>query len=326
MLEPDSKSSIIFSAMHWSELVFGVIASIGLFIHSLEHFSVKIKNRAGERIKKNINRFSSNRIAGLFMGMVATAIIQSSSAVISIVVSFVDSQVLRFSNTLPILLGANIGTTFTAWIVSLDIAYLGMILVSIGFILGYFPDKLKFYSKPLFYLGLILFSLNLIGGALEPLKDSETTKEFLMYASNPFIGILVGMVITALTQSSSVTVGLAVILASQGILDLNSAIGILVGANLGTTSTAFIATIKLDKTAKKTALLNLLVNTFGVLLYLPLYKVFSDFIASIDVSIGFQVAYAHLIFNVSLAVLLIPFTTRVTRFVDANFWKSSRLT
>ncbi|MEX1000845.1 MAG: Na/Pi symporter [Crocinitomicaceae bacterium] len=309
--------------MHWSELIFGVIASIGLFIHSLEHFSAKLKDRAGNRIKASVNKFSSNRISGLILGIAATAIIQSSSAVISIVVSFVDSEVLSFANTLPIILGANIGTTLTAWLVSMDIAYLGIILVSIGFILGYFPGKMKFYSKPIFYLGLILFSLKLIGGTLEPLNTSETTKEFLMYASNPFLGVLLGMIISTITQSSSVTVGLAIILAGQGILDLNSAIGILVGANLGTTSTAFIAAIKLNQVAQKTALLNLLVNIFGVLIYLPLHKIYSEMIASIDASIAIQVAYAHLIFNVSLAILLLPFSKSVTKFVDSHFWKSS---
>ena len=302
--------------MEWLELLIGAIASIGLFIHSLEHFSTKIKSRADSKLKNLIKTLSNNKYKGLLLGFGATAIIQSSSAVISIVVSFVDSGVIGFGSSLPILLGANIGTTVTAWLVSFDIAYLGMILISIGFIGSYFPEKIKMFTKPIFYLGLILFSLELISHALTPLKDSPETIEFLKYAANPFVGILLGMILTALTQSSSVAIGLAIILADQGVLDLNSAIGILVGSNLGTTSTAFIAALKMSKAAKRTALLNLAFNSFGVLIYLPLYKVFADFIANINAPIAMQVAYAHLIFNIAIAAILMPFMGKISSFLE----------
>jgi phosphate:Na+ symporter len=307
--------------MQWTEILFGALASIGLFVHSLEHFSAKIEKRADASLKSLIKRISDNKYKGLFLGFAATAIIQSSSAVISIVVSFVDSGVISFGSSLPILLGANIGTTVTAWLVSFDIAYLGMILLSIGFITSYFPEKIKFYSKPVFYLGLILFSLELIGFALEPLKNSPETIEFLKYAANPFIGILLGMILTALTQSSSVAIGLAIILADQGVLDLNSAIGILVGSNLGTTSTAFIASMKMGKIAKRTALLNLAINSFGVIVYLPFYSLYADMIDSINAPIAMQVAYAHLIFNVGIALLLMPFMKNIVKWIEEYFRK-----
>lgn len=299
--------------MHWTQFLFGALASIGLFVHSLDHFSNKLKKRANDRLKKMIHAISGNKFKGLLLGFLATAVIQSSSAAISILVSFVDSGIIAFGNTLPILLGANIGTTVTAWLVSLDIQYLAVVLISIGFILSYFPEKIRFYSKPIFYLGLILFSLELIGTALEPLKSSQETIAFLKYAANPFIGVLLGMFITAITQSSSVTIGLAIILADQGVLELESAIAILVGSNLGTTTTAFIAALKLNKTAKKTALLNLLINAFGVLLYLPFYKLFDRAIGSIDTNIAMQVAYAHLIFNLVIAIILLPFSSWITK-------------
>ena len=301
------------------EITISIIAAIALFVHSLDHFSAKLEKRAGDRLRKTITRMSDNKYKAFSLGFVATAVIQSSSAVLSIAVSFVDSGLISFESSLPIILGSNLGTTVTAWLVSLNIEFLGSALVVIGFILSYFPEKIKLYSSPIFYLGLILFSLNLIGENLAPIKESTEIIELLSYASNPFIGILLGMIITALTQSSSVTIGLAIILCDQGVMDLDSAIGIIVGSNLGTTSTAFIASTKLGAIAKRTAMVNLLFNSFGVLVYLPFYKLFYNLVTSFDVPVAMQAAYAHLIFNLVIALLLMPFIRIIVLKLD-TYW------
>lgn len=259
---------------------------------------------------------SNSRLKGFLLGIIATAIIQSSSAVISIVVSFVDTGVVSFTGSLPILLGSNLGTTITAWIVTLDIDFLGAVLIAIGFILSYFPERVRFLSKPIFYLGLILFSLQLLSSNLEPIKNSEAVVQFLAYSSHPYMGILLGLVVTAITQSSSVTVGLAIILSSQQVIQLDSAIGIIVGTNIGTTSTAFIASAKMCSIAKKTALVNFFFNVFGALLYLPLFTPFNNMIKAINVEPAFQVALAHLIFNLALVAILLPFTSMLGNFFN----------
>ncbi|WP_330441987.1 Na/Pi cotransporter family protein [Flavobacterium sp. C4GT6] len=292
--------------LNWLKILISVIAAIGLFTHSLEGFSDTLKSEANSKIKSLLTTLSHSKIKAFLLGFVGTALIQSSSAVISIVVSFVDSGVLLFESSLPILLGSNLGTTVTAWLVSFQMEALGIILLALGFVMGYFPERIKLYSKPVFYMGLILFSLELISMNLTPIKDSPDLVDFLGYASNPFIGILYGILITAICQSSSVTVGLTIILCSQNILGLDSAIGIIVGSNIGTTTTAFIASLKLGKVAKQTALANLAFNAIGVVIYLPFYKLFENLILSISSNITYQAALAHLIFNLIIAIVLLP--------------------
>ncbi|TNE75255.1 MAG: Na/Pi cotransporter family protein [Bacteroidetes bacterium] len=299
--------------MSWYEVLISVIATIALFVHSLDHFSTNLKKRANGRIMKRFENVSDSRIKGFLLGMLATALIQSSSAVISIIVSFVDSGFISFTGSLPMLLGSNLGTTVTAWLVTLDIDFLGTVLIVIGFIVGYFPERIRIFSKPVFYLGLILFSLQLLGDNLQPLKDSESIIHFLTYAAHPISGLLLGLLVTAITQSSSVTVGLSIILASQHVINLDSAIGIIVGSNIGTTSTAFIASIKMGRAAKRTALVNFLFNLFGALLYLPLYIPFNNFIKGLDADIAVKVALAHLFFNIGITAIILPLTHTIGR-------------
>lgn len=305
----------------WSILI-SIIAAIGLFTHSLESFSNNLKEQANDKMQSAIKRFTGSKLKGLFTGFIGTGIIQSSSAVVAITVSFVDSGVISFHNSLPILLGSNLGTTITAWLVSFKIEALGISLLALGFVLGYFKGRLLLISKPIFYLGLILFSLDMIGQFLEPIKNSEELIYYLGYASRPIIGVLLGALVTAICQSSSVTIGLTIILCSQQILGLDAAIAIIVGSNVGTTSTAFIAAMKLDKTAKQTALANLIFNVIGVLIYLPLSKLYANLIDSFNVAIAYEVALAHLVFNVIITILILPFTKQFGRLIERRLIKA----
>lgn len=293
------------------DIFISILAAVGLFSHSLESFSDNLKKTADSKFNSYISRWSGTKLGGLLMGFSGTALIQSSSAIVAITISMVDSGVITFANSLPILLGSNLGTTTTAWLVSFDAEGIGMIFLALGFVMGLMKGKIKALGKSLFYMGLILFSLDLISDNLQPVKDSPRIIEFLQMASNPIIGILLGFVVTAISQSSSVTIGLAVMLAGQGIIDLESGIAIVVGANLGTTSTAFLAAMKLGETAKKTAQANLYFNSVGVLLFLPFSGVFSRAIGNLEMDIAFQVATAHLLFNLIITVVILPFTKQV---------------
>ncbi len=304
--------------MQWYEISISIIAMIALFVHSMDHFANNLKKRAKGRMNGLFTSVSNNRYKGFLFGFIATGIVQSSSVVTSILVSFVDTGLISFSGSLPILLGSNLGTTVTAWLVTLDINFLGTVLIVIGFIVGYFPERIRLFSKPLFYLGLILFSLQLLDQSLNPLKDSEKMIQFLSYASHPISGILIGVLVTAITQSSSVTVGLAIILTAQNVIQLESAIGIIVGSNVGTTSTAFLASIKLNRVAKKTALLNLFFNLFGALIYLPVHTLFTEMIRSTSSNPSVQVALAHLLFNVGIGILVLPFTNHISAYFEGK--------
>ncbi|WP_104734287.1 Na/Pi cotransporter family protein [Hanstruepera ponticola] len=298
------------------EILISIVAAIGLFTHSLESFSKNLRGRANEKIKNVLGRFTDSKIRAIFIGFTATAVIQSSSAVVAIVISFVDSGIILFHNALPVLLGSNLGTTLTAWLVSFKVDTIGIVLLALGFVLGYFKGKMGMIGKPIFYLGLILFSLELISEQLGPIKESEELIHYLSFASNPIIGVLLGAVITAICQSSSVTIGLSIILCGQGFLELDSAIAIMVGSNIGTTSTAFIAAMNLSLVAKRTALANLVFNGIGLLIFLPFSKLFVSLIQMINVGITFQVAYAHLIFNLIITIVILPFTKPIGNLIE----------
>lgn len=304
--------------MTWLDVTISVIAAIGLFTHSLESFSGNLRQYAEGNLKQLIGRMSNSKVKGLFLGFAATAVVQSSSAVIAILVSLTDAGVIQFYHSLPVLLGSNLGTTVTAWLVSFHLEGLGIVLLASGFILGYFKGKINLIAKPTFYLGLILFSLELISDHLAPVKESAALIELLTYASIPLLGILIGALITAICQSSSVAIGLVIILSDQGVLGLDSAVAIIVGSNIGTTTTAFLASMNLGISAKKTAMANLILNIFGLLVYLPLARPFVKLVENMSEETSFQVAFAHLIFNLVTALLLIPFTGKVAKWLDSK--------
>jgi phosphate:Na+ symporter len=297
--------------------ILAVLATISLFLFSLKGFSKELQKLGSERLQRWLTKVTSNRFSAFFLGAVLTAVIQSSSVVTSITVALVDAGVIGFFNSLGVLIGANVGTSFTAWLVAFKLSNLGSWFLVIGMGISLLPHRLHLVGKSVFYLGLILFSLQLINESLEPLSHTPEFLKWLSHADTLYIGILGGMLVTALLQSSSVTTGLTIILAGQGVLELPGAIAIVIGSNLGTTSTAMLASISLSKWAKNVAFANLLLNLFGLIVFLPLVGLFTRFIESLDLGIMYQIAVAHLLFNLTLALvalaLLTPFSKLVLR-------------
>ena len=205
----------------------------------------------------------------MLLGTLATAILQSSSAVSSLVVALVDAGSMSFRSSLGILLGANIGTTSTAWLVSLKLTGIGPFFIVFGTVLSALPTRFKMLGKAAFYFGFIFFSLDMVSATLKPLAQNPVFAEILSRSSTPLMGVLAGAVITALVESSSITTGVCILLVQQDILAGAAAIPIVIGANIGTTATALVASIKMQKTARRVAVANLCFNTFGVLLFLP---------------------------------------------------------
>lgn len=294
--------------------IISIFAVIVLFLFSLEGFSKQVQKYGSENVKNFLGKLSRNKWSGLGSGILFTAIIQSSSAVSSIIIALVDAGSLSFAGAIPILLGTNVGTTFTAWLVAFKINNLGSILLVLGTLISAVPQKIHLAGKSIFYLGLILFSLDLISNTLEPLKNNEVFILWLSFTKNPIIGALLGMVLTALVQSSSVVVGLVIILSHQGIIGLDAGIAILIGSNIGTTSTAFIASFKMKETAKKLAKSNFLFNLVGVLIFLPLIPILKNVITLINTDLAYQMAFAHLIFNGVMALLFMVFINPFIRF------------
>ena len=288
-------------------ILFAAISAIVLFLYGLEAFSREIQAVGGETLRKWLGRFTESRWRAVALGVVATAIIQSSSAVTSLTVALVDAGTMTFGSSLGVLLGANIGTTSTAWLVSLKLTGIGPFFIVLGTVLSAIPTRFKVLGKAAFYFGFIFFSLDLVSFTLKPLAQSPLFAEVLTRSSTPLMGVLAGMVVTAIVQSSSITTGVCILLVQQAILPATAAIPIVIGANIGTTATALVASIKMQRTARRVAMANFCFNTFGVMLFLPFLGWFATKVVNFAGEPGMAVAWAQLIFNLvmTLAVLIL---------------------
>jgi Na/Pi-cotransporter len=222
-------------------------------------------------------------------------------------VALVDAGVMSFQSSLGILLGANIGTTSTAWLVSLKLTSVGPFFIVLWALVGAVPTRFKMLGNAAFYFGFIFFSLDVVSFTLKPLTQNPIFADALSRSGTPLMGALAGILITAIVQSSSITTGLCILLVQQNLLTAEAAIPIVIGANVGTTATALIASMKMQKTARRVAVANLCFNAFGVLVFLPFLGWFASRVVEFAGEPGMAVAWAQLIFNLvmSFAVLLL---------------------
>jgi phosphate:Na+ symporter len=305
--------------LSWSfdNMEFGIIVAllvgIVFFLYGLENLSHEIQMVARERIKKVIGLATKNRWVGAVVGAIATASIQSSSAFTAIVISFVDSSLITFRQAVPLIIGANVGTTITAQLIALNIEELGPLLILLGFVVA-LVRKYRIIGKSIFYLGFILFAMSLISSAVQPLKSEGWM--YQPWANNIISGLVAGIFITILAQSSSVTTGLAVIFAEQGLISLPVAVATVIGANIGTTSTAAIVAARMDEYGKRTAYSHILYNVIGAAAVMLVFNYFIIFVESFGMSPGHMVANAHTLFNVLSAIVFLVFFDWFIRIVE----------
>jgi phosphate:Na+ symporter len=302
--------------METFQILLAGVTAIILFVFGLEHFSSEIQQVSGERFRKFLARATSVPLIGLFIGALVTAVIQSSSATSVIAVSLVNAGVLSFKNSVSIIFGANVGTTVTAQLVAFKLTAFAPLLIVGGFLMTLVRSRLSIFGKSIFYIGFVFFSLNLISSALQPLQQTPEFVDYLSRPHNPLIAILVGCVFTALVQSSSVTTGLVIILAQQGMISLENAVPILMGANIGTTATVMITIFKMDLAAKKTAMSHLLFNVCGVLIFLPAFLIYGDRLNQLQSDPAIALANLHLVFNLATALVFLVFLNPFTRLID----------
>jgi Na/Pi-cotransporter len=220
----------------------------------------------------------------------------------ALAVALVDAGVISFKASLGILLGASIGTTSTAWLVSFKLTEMGPYFIVAGALVSLLPFRFSFLGKGIFYFGVIFFALNLVSDKLKPLSAAPLFHEWLGRAEAPWLGVIVGILFTALVQSSSVTTGLSILFVQQSILPATAAIPIVVGAAVGTTSTGLIASLSMKPVARATAFANLLFKGVGVLVYLPFLRPFSRLMVDWFGAGAMSVAWGLLIFSVSVGV------------------------
>jgi phosphate:Na+ symporter len=294
-----------------TEIILSVIAGLVLFLFAVNSLSETIKNALGDNASKSIQRFTSNTFSSLIVGIITTTLLDSSSAVIIITIVLVNSKLLTFKQAMGIVLGANIGTTVSSQIIAMDFGKYSPLFLLIGFILLFIAksEKVSNIGKSILYFGVLFFGLYTMENAVEPLKDEAFFAEWMKKTESPVLGAIIGAVVTLVIQSSSATVGMAIILSKKGILSLTGGIAIMLGAELGTCSDTLLATIRGSRQALKTGLFHVSFNLISIILGLILFYPFVDLVKYISTgaSIERSVANAHMLFNI-LGVLIFVWT------------------
>lgn len=297
------------------EILFAVVPGLILFFYGIENFSREILAVAKGSFAAILGRVTKRPILGAILGAVVTALVQSSMATTIITVSLVNAGTLSFVQSLGIIIGASVGTTITAQLVAFKMTAFGQVLIPIGFLVGIFGRRYKFLGKPLFYFGLVFFSLNLISMALVPFQNNPEIIGFVAEYSALPLAILIGFLFTAMVQSSAVTTGLAVILAQQGLLTLPQAIPLILGAHIGSTTGTLIASSRMNLHSRRAAVAHFTLNLGGVLLILPFLMPFTELIMTIGGTEAQMVANAHLISNLLTATVFLFLINQFGRFV-----------
>lgn len=294
-----------------SEILLSILAGLVLFLFAVNSLSETIQQMAGASANKWILRFTSNTISSIIVGLIVTTILDSSSAVIIITIVLVNSKVLSFRQAMGIVLGANIGTTVSSQIIAMDIGKYSPLLLVVGFILLLVSksEKINRTGKIILYFGVLFFGLFTMENAVEPLKEEPFFMEWLKKTDDPFTGSVIGALITLIIQSSSATVGMAIILTKKGLLSLAGGVAVMLGAELGTCSDTLIATIKGSRAAIKTGLFHLTFNLISIIIGLMLFTPFINLVkfVSDDSPIERAIANAHMLFNIS-GVLIFAWT------------------
>ncbi|MCA9550543.1 MAG: Na/Pi cotransporter family protein [Myxococcales bacterium] len=305
--------------MNTLEIAVAVAAGVILFLFGIENFSKEVQAISGERFRKSLSRATRHPALGFLLGASVTALIQSSTATSVIAVGLVDAGVLSFRHALGILFGANVGTTVTAQLVALKLTDFAPYLILAGFVAGLLPFRWRILGRSIFYFGLVFFSLDMVSAAAAPLREDPDVVSVLASFQGGVVGVLAGALFTAVVQSSSVTTGLAIVLTQQGILRFDSALAMVLGANVGTTITAVLASANLDTSARRTAISHVLYNVLGVALFVPFLKPFEEGLLTLGLTPPSTLAVAHLVFNLTCAVIFLaavrPFARLVERLV-----------
>lgn len=291
-------------------VIVNLFGGLGVFFLGLQLMSDGLQKAAGERMRRILEMFTSRPVKAVLTGAGVTAVLQSSSTVTVMIVGFVNSGLMNLNQALGVIMGANIGTTITAQIVSFNIYALAFPFVGLGALLYYFvPKKLPRYAgKSALGFGLLLLGLSTMSSAVTPLRTYQPFLDLLvLLGRQQLLGILAGAVFTAIVQSSSATTGLAIALAWQGVLDLPAGLAIVVGANIGTCVTALLASVTAGSAARRAAIGHLLFNVFGTVLFLIMRIPFANLVQATGASVARQLANAHTVFNVGTTLIVLPF-------------------
>ncbi len=314
-----SRALLMENTMGIAEIL-SLAGGLGLFLLGMSQMSEGLEKAAGEKLRKILEMFTTNRVMGMIVGIIFTGIIQSSSACTTMVVSFVNSGLMNLYQAAGVIFGANIGTTITGQLVSFNLSRYAPLFLLGGVIATMFSkdQKVKKIGDVVVGFGVLFMGIAMMSSAMERMKESEQIVGTLQGLTNPVLAILVGMVLTAIVQSSSVTVSVVLLMAQQGLfVDSNICLYIILGCNIGACATAVIASLAGNKEAKRAALIHLLFNIIGTILMFIVLQLFmsqvSTFLHSFSADDGRFVANAHTVFKVAQVLVLLPFSGGIVK-------------
>ena len=313
------------------ELWAGLFGGLALFLFGMDVMTQALKSAAGDYMKDILGKLTRNRFVGVGMGAFVTAIIQSSSVTTVILVGFISAGLMSMSQSVAVIMGANIGTTITAQILAFKVTKLALPIIAIGFTIAFTATKNNWrqYGNIILGLGLVFYGMSVMSSALNPLRSYEPFIQFMVSMQNPIYGAAVGALFTAVVQSSSATTGILIVMASQGLIGLEPAIAIALGANIGTCFTAALASIGKPREAVRAAVVHTIFNVAGVALWIAFVPQLAELAVWMSpVHEGLQgtdrlaadtprqIANIHTFFNLANVILFIGFTTQIARLVE----------
>ncbi|MGI9356134.1 MAG: Na/Pi cotransporter family protein [Rhizobiaceae bacterium] len=312
-------------------LTTGLIGGLALFLFGMDILTRALKQIAGFYMKTMLARMTRNRIVGVATGAVVTAIIQSSSVTTVLLVGFISAGLMSTSQSVAVILGANIGTTVTAQILAFKVNTLALPILATGFFVSFLSKRAEWrqYGRIALGLGLVFFGMAVMSESVEPLRSYKPFLNFMVSLDHPLLAALIGAAFTAIIQSSSATTGILIVAAGQGLIGLEAAIAIALGSNIGTCVTAGLASIGRPPEAIRAALVHILFNVVGVLIWIGFVDELATFarymspahpqlssLARTSAEVPRQIANIHTFFNLANAALFIGFTTQLTRLVE----------
>jgi phosphate:Na+ symporter len=309
--------------LHTWTMITGLFGGLAIFLFGLDQLTDMLKVIAGGRMRDLLSRVTTSRLRGVLAGGFTTAVIQSSSVTTVLVIGFVSAGLMSLDQSIGVIMGAGIGTTVTAQIVAFKVTQYSLVAVVIGFAMQFFfdGDRMKRYGTMLLGLGLVFYGMNMMGDATLPLRSYPPFIDLMAHMDNAFLAVLVSASFTAVIQSSSATTGVIIVLASQGLISLEQGIALVFGANIGTCVTALLASIGKQRAALRAAMVHVMVNVLGVLIWFAFIDELAELsrwlsptaadltgASRIAAETPRQIANAHTLFNVGNTILFIGFT------------------
>ncbi len=296
-------------------MIIGLLGGLSLFLLGMNMMSNGLQNSAGDQLRYLINKLTNNRFVAVGIGALITTIIQSSSATNVMLVSFVDSRLMRFKQTIGMILGAAIGTTITVQIIAFKITDFALLFVSIGLFIHLVSKKNQYseIGRGILGFGILFFGMHIMSESMYPMRSFQPFIDVLVHLEKPLIGILVGALFTALIQSSGAFIGILIILSMQRLLSIEASVSLIIGANLGTAITAILASINTTREAKQVALAHTLIKIVGAFIFFFLISRFTQSVEMLSnnsdkIASPREIANAHTIYNVVLTIIFLPIT------------------